>query len=158
MAAPVRLRSEAWLLLGVSSVPGELSLQSRRLSFTTHHSGSAWPWQVRKLERRLCTPGIAAAIDEGKKTQVFNWSTSEVRAWCPWYYFGGGIKLEQAGTVLRFSFGTPGNMKVRTHQAGSASVAEEAAASFSAVASMRSLGRQWQAALGACAHANHSDP
>ena len=134
-----------------------MSLQSRRLAFTAHNTGSAWPWQLRKLQRRLRSPGIAAAIDEGKKTLVFNWSTSEVRAWCPWYYFGGGIKLEYAGVVLRFSFGTPGNMKVRTHHVGSASVTEEVEAGLRAVAGMRSRGRQWQAALGACSLANPGD-
>jgi hypothetical protein len=38
---PKRLRSEAWLLLGISSLPGELVLSSGTLSYFARITGSA---------------------------------------------------------------------------------------------------------------------
>lgn len=133
-----RLCSDAWLLLGISSVPGELVLQAGWLSFTAHHTGSAWPWQLRKLARRVASPGIAATIDAGTDTVVFKWSAQDLQAWCPWYYFGGGIKIRQADTVLRFSLGRPANMNLSD---------SDAAESLAEVGRMRSQGRLWLAAL-----------
>jgi hypothetical protein len=94
--APARCQQRSW-----RAVPAVAATQLHDASQRIGGPGSFENWRG-----GLCAR-IAAAIDEGKKTQVFNWSTSEVRAWCPWYYFGGGIKLEHAGMVLRFSFARP---------------------------------------------------
>jgi|GEM_PF-2544327 len=141
------LRSAAWLLLGISSIPGELMLQAGWLSFTAENTGSAWPWQLRKLERRVTRPGIAATIDAGTDTLVFKWSVPDVKVWCPWYYFGGGIKIRKADTLLRFSLGEPANMTLRDRDAAPDEALREAAASLAEVGRMRSRGRLWLDAL-----------
>ncbi len=143
----VKLRSEAWLLRGISSIPGELTLVAGRLSFTAHNTGSAWPWQLRKLGRVLDAPFIAKTIDEGIRTVDFNWPASELEVWCPWYLFGGGIKLRRGPLVLRFSFGKPANMQTRAGRHEPAGAATEVAATLDEVRDMRALGAIWQAAL-----------
>jgi hypothetical protein len=117
--------------------------------FIARNTGSAWPWQLRKLERNLAAPGIAESIDDGTRTEVFKWPVVELKAWCPWYYFGGGIKLQRGPLVLRFSFGRPANTRIRSHQLGPGFALREAAANLSEIGTMRSRGRLWQAALGA---------
>ena len=142
-----RLRSEAWLLRGISSIPGELALKNETLSFTALNIGSAWPWQLQKLERQMEMPGIAEAIDRGERTLVFSWPASEIEAWCPWFYFGGGIKLKRQDLVLRLSFGAPANTQSLQRRVDPIAAAEIVGGTIGQVQAMRSLGALWQAAL-----------
>jgi hypothetical protein len=133
-----RLRTEAWLLRGISSLPGELRLSSGSLSFISAGTGSTWPFQLRKLGAALNQPGLAKAVDEGRPFQFFVWPSHQVQATTPWYYFGGGIKLKHQGTQLRFSFGRP---------ASSGQGLASAGAELKEISSMRSRGRLWAEAL-----------
>jgi hypothetical protein len=135
------------MLRGISSIPGELVLKSEQLSFIAHNTGSAWPWQLRKLEREVASPGIAKAIDAGEKSVVFVWPVDEIRAWCPWYYFGGGIKVAKAQIVLRFSFGRPANMQLRSGPANPDVALRQVVANAKDVRAMRTQGALWQSAL-----------
>ncbi len=133
-----RLRTEAWLLRGISSIPGELLLQGGALKFIAQGTGSAWPWQIAKLERLLQASGYAIAAEAGKPFALFEWPVSEVEAVVPWYYFGGGIVLARNGRRLRFSFGSP------------ASTNRSLASAFEnirKVGVMRSRGRLWSTAI-----------
>jgi hypothetical protein len=133
-----RLRTDAWLLRGISSIPGELVLQGGHLMFRSRGSGSAWPWQFAKLERLLEVSGYAKAAEAGNPFQWFKWPVPEVEVVVPWYYFGGGIKLARNGQRLRFSFGSPAN------------TGPNLAATFEnlrEVGVMRSRGRLWANAI-----------
>ena len=93
IATPPRMRSlrtEAWLLRGISSIPGELLLRDGVLSFSATDTGSAWPWQLRKLERSLGVPGFAGALEKAHRRTLFRWPVRSMRFWVPWYYVGGG--------------------------------------------------------------------
>jgi hypothetical protein len=133
-----RLRTEAWLLRGISTLPGELRLNAGKLSFISSGPGSTWPFQLRKLGLLLDQPALARAVEEGKPFQLFEWSAREVQVTVPWYYFGGGIKLKHQATELRFSFGRPASS---THGRASA------AAELQEVGAMRSRGKLWARAL-----------
>jgi hypothetical protein len=133
------LRTDAWLLRGISSIPGELSLRGGSLTFTAFNTGSAWPWQLRKLERAVSVPGIAVKIDAGERTNVFRWPVAEVHSDCPWYYFGGGLRLRRGGVLLKFSFGRPANTRSNTLADLGDNLAE--------LATMRKRGKMWHAAL-----------
>ncbi|MDX2192304.1 MAG: hypothetical protein NW201_03050 [Gemmatimonadales bacterium] len=133
------MRSAAWLLRGISSVPGELLLQGRTIRFAATGPGSAWPWQLRKLERLCGAAGWAERVLAGERAELFAWEVATVRAWVPWHYFGGGMKLGRDALVLRLSFGRPGN----TRTGG----VESVGAQLGEVAAMRARGRQWQEAL-----------
>lgn len=133
-----RLRTEAWLLRGISSLPGELRLNGGRLSFVSAGTGSTWPFQLRKLGAVLNQPGLTEAVEEGRPFRFFEWPAHQVRVTTPWYYFGGGIRLEHRGTELRFSFGRPAS--TGRGLAGAAAELEE-------VGTMRSRGRLWAKAL-----------
>ena len=143
----MKLRSDAWLLLGLSSLPGELSLSSGWLSYVASGCGSVWPAQLRKLERQVGQPGLAEALEQNQRTLVIRWPVLEVRAWCPWYYFGGGMKLRHQGTQLRLSFGVPGNMVLRGHRAGPAGALGKATAQLREVGVMRRRGKLWHDAI-----------
>lgn len=132
-------RTDAWLLRGISSIPGELALRSGTLSFTAFHTGSAWPWQLRRLERAVGVAGLARGIDAGQRTVVFRWPVSEVHAHCPWIYFGGGLHVRRGEVVLRFSFGQPANTRANT--------LADAGDHLVTLGAMRRRGRLWQAAL-----------
>ena len=140
------LRSEAWLLRGISSIPGELILAHGVLRFVAHDTGSAWPWQLRKLEKELHAPGLAVAIERGEGFCLFQWPANALQAWAPWYYFGGGIRLRHGGLVLSFSLGRPANMALRVHARGPGGVGE-LHRQWLAIRGMRSRGRRWLAAL-----------
>lgn len=104
------LRTEAWLLKGISSLPGILTLAQGRLSFTASGSGSFWRGQLRTLEQQAGRPGLAKLLDEGGNAVVFDAILSEVRnVHIPWYYFSGGIKFTLDGVRYRFSFARPAN-------------------------------------------------
>ncbi len=133
-----RLRTDAWLLRGISSIPGELRLANGRLSFTSSAFGSAWPFQLRKLGRLLDQPSLAKSLEEGKTFQLFQWSADQVQSTVPWYYFGGGIKLRHQGIHLRFSFGRP--------TSGGHNLAT-AVADLKELGTMRSRGKLWSKAL-----------
>ena len=51
MDKPKLIRTEAWLLRGISSLPGMLELADGNLSFTAFGSGNFWGFQLRKLEQ-----------------------------------------------------------------------------------------------------------
>lgn len=144
---PLELRTPAWLLRGISSIPGELLLGSGQISFAAFNTGSAWPWQLRKLERAVGTVGIAQAIDDGVRTVVFHWPADSVQAWCPWYYFGGGIKLRRESLVLRFSLGEPANQQTRFNRLDAGPALEGVSDTAAQVGTMRSRGALWLAAL-----------
>jgi hypothetical protein len=133
-----RLRTEAWLLRGISALPGELRLNSGKLSFIISGTGSAWPFQLRKLGALLNQPALAKAVEEGRSFQLFEWDAHQVQVSTPWYYFGGGIKLKHYATRLRFSFGRPAS-----NSRGLAG----AAAELKEVGVMRSRGKLWAKAL-----------
>lgn len=141
-ASSNRLRTDAWLLRGISSIPGELHLASGTLSFACTGTGSAWPFQLRKLGRDTREPSLASVLEEGRPFQLFQWPADRVQATLPWYYFGGGIKLQYQGVQLRFSFGRPASS---TH--GLAAAADE----LREVSTMRSRGKLWASALAAAA-------
>jgi hypothetical protein len=143
-----RLRTEAWLLRGISSLPGELRLASGNLSFTSSGTGSTWPFQLRKLGVVLAQPGLAKAVEEGKPFQFFVWPARDVEVVVPWYYFGGGMKLRYQGIELRFSFGRPASSRQ-----GLASVA----ADLKEVGAMRGRGRLWAEALAKATARNTDD-
>jgi hypothetical protein len=133
-----RLRTEAWLLRGISTLPGELRLNAGKLSFISSGTGSTWPFQLRRLGALLNQPALAKAVEEGRPFQLFEWSAHQVQVSTPWYYFGGGIKLKHQATELRFSFGRPAS--------GSHGLAG-AAAELQEVGAMRSRGKLWAKAL-----------
>lgn len=133
-----RLRTDAWLLRGISSIPGELVLQGGSIAFISRSGGSAWPWQLAKLERLLGVAGFAKAVEAGNRFQLFQWPVAEVAVVVPWYYFGGGMKLGRNGQRLRFSFGAPANARRDL-----ASAVDD----LRAVGSMRSRGKLWATAI-----------
>ena len=131
---PNSLSSPAWLLRGISSIPGELRLSGSRISFIAHDTGSAWDWQLRKLERVAGNPGFAQSLKDGRTVALFNESLTDVQVQSPWYYFSGGLVLQIRGESYRLSFGKP---------ARSSDDDDELAT----VSSMRQAGKKWLHAL-----------
>jgi hypothetical protein len=144
-SAMTRFRTDAWLLRGISSIPGDLVLNNATLTYTAFGTGSAWPQQLRTLERNVGRQGIATAIDAGERTVVFEWPISELRYWVPWYYFGGGMKLSRGDATLRFSFGRPAHSGASaiSHEAGLL----QAAANLNEIHTMRRHGAAWMEVL-----------
>jgi hypothetical protein len=137
-----RLRTDAWLLRGISSIPGELRLANGNLSFTCSAYGSAWPFQLRKLGQLLNQPTLAKALEEGKTFLLFQWPVEQVQSTVPWYYFGGGIKLRHHNIRFRFSFGRP---------TSGGHILASAAADLKELGAMRSRGKLWSKALATAA-------
>lgn len=129
-----RLTSDAWLLRGISSIPGELRLAAGVLSFTCAGTGSAWSFQLRKLGHVVRQPQLANTLEAGQRVEVFRWPANAITATQPWYYFGGGIVLRHQGITLRFSFGEP---------ASSSDGIAAATAELREVRTMRQRGALW---------------
>ena len=128
----------AWLLRGISSIPGELRLSSATVSFVAHGSGSTWPGQLRTLASLLGRPPFGTALEQGQSVELLAWPVCEVAVAQPWYYFGGGLRLRRRGVDLRIGFGRP---------AGGARSPRQALAEFREIAAMRARGTVWAAAL-----------
>ena len=131
---PNALSSPAWLLRGISSIPGELRLSGSRISFIAHGVGSAWDWQLRKLERLAGNPGFAKSLKDGSTALLFNESLTDIHVRSPWYYFSGGLVLQIRGEPYRLSFGKP---------ASSSNDDDELAT----LSTMRQAGKKWLHAL-----------
>jgi hypothetical protein len=125
VTVPQVVRSEAWLLMGLSgSLAGVLELRDGRLSFTTVSSGAAGMplllgMQLRSLERKAQAPGLAerlsfrASLKEGEPVRVFDAPIQEVgEADFPWYYFGRGAVFTVRDARFRFSFIKPQNARM----------------------------------------------
>ena len=147
MNSTTRLRSTAWLLRGISSVPGQLELARGRLSFTSTGTGTAWPWQLRKLERDVGKPGLATRIDSGQASPVFDAPLDGVLVTFPWYYFSGGLKVRVGTTPLRFSLGTPPNTRMPVDRSDPLEAIPRAIEEMRDIGSMRAAGKAWKMAL-----------
>ncbi len=126
--------SAAWLLRGISSVPGELRLRSAQLSFVAQERGSAWDWQLRKLERDACTANFADTLQSGDHATLFNEPLAQVSIRFPWYYFSGGLVVTTRRQVYRLSFG----------QLASSSMTSD---ELETVSTMRRVGKHWMRLL-----------
>lgn len=108
-----RLRSKAWLLRGVSSLPGILSLDGHRLTFTATVAGSFWRRQLQQLEQETKAAGLAERMLQGEHTVLLDAALADVRdVTFPWYYFTGGGKLSVRDVRYRFSFARPTSTRV----------------------------------------------
>ena len=132
------LHSQAWLIRGISGIPGELRLSSETLSFVATGTGSAWPFQLRKLAAQLHQPLPGETLEQGQPVQLFAWPVQEVVSHAPWFYFGGGINLRRGGVGLRISFGRPVGV-LGDPGPGLAGLRE--------LSAMRALGELWANAL-----------
>ena len=128
------LCSPAWLLRGISSIPGELTLTESRISFIAQDRGTAWDWQLSKLALQSGNPAFMDTLKSGSAVVLFNEPLSDILVRSPWYYFSGGLVLQIRGKSFRVSFGGP---------AGSSSASDE----FRAVSAMRRIGKKWLQAL-----------
>lgn len=123
-ADPEEFTSDAWLLEGITvSIPGSLALQNGRLRFAT--------------------------LEE----VVFDVPLSEITSVkFPWYYFGGGVKLQAAGKPYRFSFVVPNGIEYAGGRAlgavGNPLALLVAASKIGDIRNGRKLGRKWRELLG----------
>jgi hypothetical protein len=143
------LTSEAWILRGLSSIPGELMLRGGRLSFTAWGTGSAWPWQLRKLGAEVGSSRFSARIESGDRAQLFDWPLEDTRWWFPWHYFGGGMKIRRGDAQLRLSFGMPANMRLPVRIPGLPTPGSllHVPGMLKDAGAMRGLGARWRDAL-----------
>ena len=128
------MSSKAWLLRGISSIPGELTLTDSLLSFTAENTGTAWDWQLKRLEHASGSAGFMNALQRGRRAVLFSESLADVRVRSPWYYFSGGVVLEIRQQKYRLSFGQP---------VGSSAEEDE----LQTITTMRRAGKQWLRAL-----------
>ena len=138
--------SQAWLLRGISSIPGELELSRGRLSFTAMGIGTAWGWQLRKLERVTGKSGLANRIDSGKDALVFDAPLADIKITFPWYYFSGGLVVQMNQHRYKLSLGRPSNTRFPTRGDVAGSV-RRAGEELEELGSMRRAGKAWQQAL-----------
>lgn len=141
-----RLRTAAWLLRGISSIPGELRLERGVLVFTATGAGTLWPFQWRRLARALQRPTLSPPAHGETAVDLFAWPVEAVRVTAPWYWFGGGMVVRHAGVRLRLSFGAPAS-----HAEGLG----EATDQLREVRVMRARGREWRDALAAAGREGH---
>ena len=134
--SPQTLRTDAWLLRGIHSLPGALQLAGRRLSFTAFNAGTLRRRQLRALEHEVGTEGLAAKLSNGESALVFDVPISTVQdVHFPWYYFNGGCKLTLDGVRYRIGFDQPSNTK-GTGEGGDL---------FGSIARARRHGKMWKA-------------
>ncbi len=126
--------SPAWLLCGISSVPGELKLGGSVLSFTAHGTGSAWDWQLKKLERRSGASEFMNILKDGGHAVLFREPVIGIRSRSPWYYFSGGLVLQIRQQTYKVSFGQPASSSISQNE-------------VQTIRTMRRVGRQWIRAL-----------
>lgn len=129
MPKPEEFASHAWMLKGLTqSIPGWMAIKDERVCFAT-------------------PDGV-----------VFDVARSEITAVVfPWYYFGGGVKLEAAGVPYRISFVKPNGAEYAVAR-GLAAVGSTASLAFvaSKIGDMRDgrdVGKRWREILAGAASA-----
>ena len=137
MKGKSQLSTKAWLLRGISSIPGRLKLSKGRLSFTAFDAGTCWGFQLRKLEAATGREGLAERLSNDENTVLFDVPLIEVqRVRFPWFYFSGGVKLTLGGVRYRFGFDKPANTRMPSE-----------ALDLSEISKARRSGKAWKAAL-----------
>ncbi len=138
MTPSPRLRTAAWLLRGISSLPGVLSLANNRLTFTAFGSGNFWPGQLRQLEADTGLAQLAQRLENDERAILFDVPLAEVEAILfPWYYFSGGVKFTVGGVRYRFGFDKPANTMITGDVEGN----------INEIARGRQSGKAWRKAL-----------
>ncbi len=107
MDTSVQLSTKAWLVRGISMVPGELKLAEGRLCFTAFGHGQLWKWQLNNLERDTRQPGLARQMDAGESAVVFDYPLNVLEVDFPWYFFSVGLKVRANGIQYRFNLAGP---------------------------------------------------
>lgn len=138
-----RCDSPAWLLRGISTIPGRLRLRERRLSFLATDSGSAWNWQLEKLDAVADDSGFSQMLLAGEHALLFDAPLERLGFRVPWYYFKGGLIVIRSGQRFRFSFGPP----AQPRGAGLGNL-DGAAEGIGAIIEMRRTGKRWLRLLG----------
>ena len=134
-----RLVTRAWLLRGISSLPGQLSLRDGRLCFRAHGPGNFWPSQLRKLEQQLRVDELAVRLEREESLNLFDLPLHDItRIHFPWYTFSGGMNLLIHGVWMRFGFDHPANSAAPP--GGLDPLGE--------ISSARKAGKAWKMALG----------
>ncbi len=132
-----QLITRAWLLRGISSIPGTLKLSKGRLSFTASDAGTCWGFQLRKLEAQAGRAGLAERLSKDKNTVVFDVPLADVQqVHFPWFYFSGGVKLTLHGVRYRFGFDKPANTRMPSE-----------GVDLSEIKKARRSGKAWKAVL-----------
>lgn len=122
-----KIESEAWLLVGMTrSLAGWMVLQDECVAFADENGHVHFSTPVAQIER----------------------------AWSPWYYFGGGLKLRIDGKTFRITLTRPNDQPggaQRPLRFGSdpcgISTAAFAGSKFKDIFRGRQLTRCWKAAL-----------
>lgn len=106
--------STAWLLRGLfNSLPGILSLQQGRLSYTALDAGTFWKRGLKRLENDSKHPGLAARLRRGEAGRLFDLPREEIQdVSFPWFYFSAGMHIGIDGRRYRFSFIRPNNTQM----------------------------------------------
>ncbi len=149
MSGESTLSTQAWLLQGVNSIPGVMTLADDRLSFTAVGCGTFSSRALSKLTAEIGKPDAAEQLENGGEAELFDEPLSEVQdVRFPWYYFSGGMKLSVHGVRFRFGFDRPANTMVPSHVEASMGKLVRAAGSVAEISSARKRGGAWKSALG----------
>jgi len=136
----IRHDSKAWLLRGISALPGHLSLAGGWLSLRLLGSGSAWDWQLDKLARLAADADLIEQLLNGQRPLVFRQQLQTLAIRWPWYYFKGGMVITTARSRWRISFGPP------VDNAGNRSLAG-VIDHWNTIIDMRQTGQHWLQAI-----------
>lgn len=144
MNGSTKFKSMAWLLRGISSIPGELKLADGRLSFKAFGFGTFWRFQLDRLEQETGQPSLAERLDNGETAMVFHFPVSDVDVRFPWYYFSGGLVITVESIKYKFSFGRPANTGTTALNKNVLQAMNE----LREAGNMRQTGKAWRKALG----------
>lgn len=104
------------------------------LSFVALGTGTAWDWQLKKLERRVGRSGFFKTLKDGGRAVLFSEALTSIRTRSPWYYFSGGLLLQIREQTYKMSFGRPARSSASDNE-------------LRTVSTMREVGKQWLRAL-----------
>lgn len=143
--------TEAWLLRGISSVPGDLRLESGNLTFTAFGSGNLWKFQLRKLERDTCQPGLANNMLAEKNVIIFDAPLTAVEIVFPWYTFSGGLNVRVGNARFRLGFDRPANTQIPVEREasvkGSIEAGKRVVESVQEIRKARQSGKAWKSVI-----------
>ena len=138
MTPSAHYTSDAWLLRGISSLPGTLALSRGRLSFVAHGTGSFWRFQLRKLAEQTGQAGLAQHLAEAAPVTLFAVPVAAIdELRFPWYTFSGGLDVTLNGVRYRFGFDRPANTEL----------SNDTAQAINEIGQARRTGKAWKAVL-----------
>ena len=145
--------SEVWLLTGyINSLPGILSLENSKLTFTALGTGTYWESGLKKLEIKSGNQEFRALLKREKPAILFSVALNDIqKITYPFIYFSAGAHLFFYHKKFRLSFIAPNNSTLGFYDRSLyRKITKTNVVAIEGMSHARSVCKKWRSLLSTC--------